>query len=313
MAADHENVAEDGGSDARALVPGVVNRLASLLAAPLASGLYVVATPIGNLGDITLRALAILASADVVYCEDTRHSRALFSAFGIGQRLRSYHEHNAEAERPRVLAELAAGKRVALISDAGTPLISDPGYKLVLSAIEAGHKVVSVPGASAVVTALAACGLPTDRFLFAGFLPAKQGARREAIAGLAGIAATLVLYEAPGRLAESLADLAAGLGPRQAVVARELTKLHEEYLRGSLPELAEQVADREIKGEIVIVIAPPAGADQEIGDDAIRERLQAMLSETSLRDAAKLLAGELRIPKKRIYELGLALKQAGDD
>ncbi len=311
MTADDETGTNEGSANGRALTPSVANRLAGMLAAPLAPALYVVATPIGNLGDITLRALAVLTSADVVYCEDTRHSRALFSAFGIGQRLRSYHEHNAEAERPRIMAELAEGKRVALISDAGTPLISDPGYKLVRAAIEGGHDVVSVPGASAVTTALAACGLPTDRFLFAGFLPVKQGARREAIAGLAGIAATLVLYEAPGRLAETLADLAAGLGPREAVVARELTKLHEEHLRGPLADLAAAFTLREIKGEIVIVVAPPAAEVRAVNDDAIRARLEPMLAETSLRDAARVLAEELGVPKKRVYDLGLALKQDG--
>ncbi len=291
-----------------ALSPSVANRLAALLAAPLAPGLYVVATPIGNLGDITLRALAVLAGADTVYCEDTRHSRGLFSAFGIRQRLRSYHDHNADAERPRILAELAEGKRIALISDAGTPLISDPGYKLVRSAIEAGHFVTSLPGASALLAALASAGLPSDRFLFAGFLPAKQGARREAIAGLAGIEATLVLYEAPGRLADTLADLATGLGPREAVVARELTKLHEECLRGLLPVLATDVAAREIRGEIVILVAPPPASSREVGDELIRERLTAVLAEASLRDAARILADELGVPKKRVYDLGLALK-----
>ena len=292
-----------------ALAPSVTNRLAGLLAAPLAPGLYVVATPIGNLGDITLRALAVLAGADAVYCEDTRHSRGLFSAFGIRQRLRSYHDHNADAERPRIMAELAEGKRIALISDAGTPLISDPGFKLVRSAIEAGHPVTSLPGASALLAALASAGLPSDRFLFVGFLPSKQGARRDAITGLAGIEATLVLYEAPGRLADTLADLAAGLGAREAVVARELTKLHEEYLRGPLPTLAADVAARDIRGEIVILVAPPAATAREVDDDQIRERLGAVLAATSLRDAARILADEFGVPKKRVYDLGLALKQ----
>lgn len=320
-AQDEDNAADETADDAvtesadargdfqGGLGPSVSNRLANLLAAPLAPGLYVVATPIGNLGDITLRALAVLAAADAVYCEDTRHSRGLFSAFGIRQRLRSYHEHNAEAERPRIMAELADGKRIALISDAGTPLISDPGYKLVRSAIEAGHRVSSLPGASALLAALASAGLPSDRFLFAGFLPSKQGARREAIAGLASIEATLVLYEAPGRLADTLADLAACLGAREAVVGRELTKLHEEMLRGPLPTLATEVAAREIRGEVVILVAPPAAASHIIDDDQIRARLSVALADTSLRDAARILADELGVPKKRVYDLGLGLKQ----
>lgn len=283
-------------------------RLADLLAKTIAPGLHVVATPIGNLGDITLRALAILARADVVYCEDTRHSRALFSAFGVSRPLRAYHEHNAEAERPRVLAELAAGRSVALISDAGTPLISDPGHKLVRAALAAGHDVSSVPGASAVLTALAAAGLPTDRFLFAGFLPSKQVARRAAIAELAGTAATLVLFEAPGRIADCLADLAAGLGARPAVIARELTKLHEELCRGSLPELAHEAAARDWRGEIVVVVGPPEAPAASVDDEEIVARLRDALAQDTLRDAVRGVAESLGVPRKRVYDLGLKLK-----
>ena len=204
--------------------------------AELAPGLYVVSTPIGNLGDMTLRAIAVLARADAVLCEDTRHSRTLLSHFGIGTPARPYHEHNAAKERPRVLAELAAGQRIALISDAGTPLVSDPGWKLVREALDAGHRVEALPGASATLAALSVGGLPTDAFLFAGFLPPKSAARRTRIAELSAVPATLVFFEAPSRIAEALADLAAVLGPRPAALARELTKLHEEVRRAPLDQ-----------------------------------------------------------------------------
>ena len=203
------------------------------LAQALPPGLYLVATPIGNLADITLRALATLARSDVIYCEDTRHSRTLLAHYSISRPLRPYHEHNAERERPRILAELATGKSVALISDAGTPLVSDPGYKLVRDCLNEGYRVTSLPGPSALLAAIGSTGLATDTFLFAGFLPAKQGARRARLAELQSVPATLVFFEAPSRLAESLADMAAVLGEREAAVARELTKLHEEVRRGT--------------------------------------------------------------------------------
>ena len=214
----------------------------------LAPGLYVVSTPIGNLGDITLRAIAVLARADAVLCEDTRHSRTLLSHFGIGTPARPYHEHNAAKERPRVLADLAAGHRIALISDAGTPLVSDPGWKLVREAIDAGHRVEALPGASASLTALAVAGLPTDAFLFAGFLPPKSAGRRTRIAELAAVPATLVFFEAPSRVAETLADLAVVLGPRPAALARELTKLHEEVRRAPLDRLAADLDGSNAEG-----------------------------------------------------------------
>lgn len=294
---------------APALPDRAAARLSGLLAEPLAPGLYVVATPIGNLADITLRALAVLASADCVYCEDTRHSRGLFSAFGISQRLRSYHEHNAEEERPRILAELARGRRIALICDAGTPLVSDPGYKLVREAAAEGIDIIAVPGASAVLAALTAAGLPSDRFLFAGFLPAKVNARRDAIAGLAQVQATLVLFEAPGRLPDCLADLAAALGPREAVIARELTKLHEELLRGTLAQLATAAENTTFKGEIVILVSPPAPVDAEVTDDAIARRLEVLLRDMRLKDAARLVADEMDVPRKRVYDIGLACRR----
>jgi 16S rRNA (cytidine1402-2'-O)-methyltransferase len=276
-------------------------------AGELAPGLYVVATPIGNLGDITLRAIAVLARADAVLCEDTRHSRTLLSHFGIGTPARPYHEHNAAKERPRVLADLAAGQRIALISDAGTPLVSDPGWKLVREAIDAGHRVEALPGASASLTALAVAGLPTDAFLFAGFLPPKSAGRRTRIAELAAVPATLVFFEAPSRMSETLADLAAVLGPRPAALARELTKLHEEVRRAPLDRLAADLEGETLKGEAVILVGPPEQG--EVSDDDIAARLAPALEQMSLRDAAKAVADALGIPKSRVYDLGLRARK----
>ncbi len=273
----------------------------------LAPGLYVVSTPIGNLGDITLRALAVLARADAVLCEDTRHSRTLLSHFGIGTPARPYHEHNAAKERPRVLADLAAGQRVALISDAGTPLVSDPGWKLVREAIDAGHRVEALPGASASLAALAVAGLPTDAFLFAGFLPPKSAGRRTRIAELAAVPATLVFFEAPSRVAETLADLAAVLGPRPAALARELTKLHEEVRRAPLDRLAADLDRVTLKGEAVVLVGPPQQG--EVSESDIAVRLAAALEQMSLRDAAKVVADALGVPKSRVYDLGLRLRK----
>jgi len=273
------------------------------LAASLAPGLYLVATPIGNLGDITLRAISVLARADVVLCEDTRHSRTLLAHFAIPTPARAYHEHNAARERPRVLAELEAGRRVALISDAGTPLISDPGWKLARAALDAGHRVEALPGASAALAALTVAGLPTDAFFFAGFLPPKAAARRTRIAELQNVPATLLFFEAPSRVAETLADLAAVLGDRPAALARELTKLHEEVRRAPLSELAAAVEGQSIKGEVVVLVGPPQKA--QITDADIAARLEGALKDMSLRDAAKAVAEALGVPKSRVYELGL--------
>lgn len=274
------------------------------LSQPLAPGLYLVATPIGNLADVTLRAVAVLARADRVLCEDTRHSRTLLAHYGIRARTEPYHEHNAEEMRPRILAALAADERVALISDAGTPLVSDPGYKLVRDAVAAGHKVESVPGPCAAIAALGLAGLPTDTFHFAGFLPPRSAARGRRIAELAAVPATLVFYEAPQRAAETLADLAAVLGDRPAAIARELTKLHEEVVRGSLPDLATRAAAREWKGEIVLLVGPPDA--QEVADAEIVARLDAALATMSLRDAARVVSEMLAVPRSRVYDLGLA-------
>ncbi len=279
------------------------------LAKPLPPGLFVVATPIGNLADISLRALATLAQADVIYAEDTRHSRPLLAHFAIDRPLRSYHDHSREEDRARVLDDLASGRRVALISDAGTPLISDPGYRLVRTAIDAGHTVTAVPGPSAALAALTLAGLPTDAFLFAGFLPARQGPRIARIRELASTPATLVLFEGPSRVAETLADLAGVLGEREGAIARELTKLHEEVRRGTLGTLAAEAARGEIRGEVVILVGPPLAA--EATDAEITVRLEAALASESLRDAAASVAQALGVSRKRVYDLALALKRRG--
>lgn len=287
----------------------VAAELARLGAVALPGGLYLVSTPIGNLADITLRALSVLARADIVYCEDTRHSRKLLAHYAITTATRPYHEHNAEAERPRILRSLADGRRIALISDAGTPLVSDPGHKLVRAAIEAGHRVESIPGASAVLAALTSAGLATDSFLFAGFLPPRQQARRTRIAELAAVPATLVLFEAPSRVAESLADLAAVLGSRPAALARELTKLHEEIVRAPLDLLAAGAAQRAWKGEMVILVAPPVAVSATDAD--IERQLTAALARASLKDAARAVAVSLGVPRSRVYQIGLSAKSAG--
>src|SRR5262244_806328 len=228
------------------------------LVPPLTGGLYLVATPIGNLRDITVRALEVLAAVDLIACEDTRVTRKLLDRYGIATPLSSYHEHNAAQARPRLLARLREGAAIALVSDAGTPLVSDPGYKLVREARASGASVTAVPGASAVLAAVTLSGLPSDRFFFEGFLPAKEAARRARINELKRIPATLVLFESGARIAAALADLAAELGPRQAAICRELTKLHEEVRRGDLGTLARETAQAdEPRGEIVIVVAPP--------------------------------------------------------
>lgn len=280
---------------------------ARLTSPPPEPGLYVVATPIGNLRDITLRALDILASADRVYAEDTRVAAKLLNAYGLQPKLGAYHEHNADAMRGLILEALARGERVALISDAGTPLVSDPGYKLVRAALAAGHRVFPIPGASALLAGLVVSGLPSDRFLFAGFLPAKQGARRSVLEELADAHATLIFYETGPRLAESLADMAEVLGARSAAVARELTKLFEETRRGALDELAAHYAEAgPPKGEIVVIVGPPLPRG-EVSD----EELDAFLAGALLRgvkEAASEASAALGVPRKRAYARALQLK-----
>ena len=285
----------------------VTFEIARQLGLPLASGLYLVATPIGHLADMTLRAIAVLAHADVVYCEDTRHSRTLLAHYAIRTPLRPYHEHNAEEQRPRVLKELADGRVVALISDAGTPLVSDPGFKLVREAASAGHAVTAVPGPSAALAALTVSGLPTDAFFFAGFLPAKDGARKARIAELSTIPATLLFFEAPTRVADTVADLAAELGNREAAIARELTKLYEDVRRARLADLASEFAAAPPKGEVVIVVGPPERG--EVSDAAIEASLAPMLESLSIRDASRMVADTLKVPKGRVYDVALGLKR----
>jgi len=280
-------------------------------AKPLAAGLYVVATPIGNLSDITLRALATLAAADIVACEDTRVSSVLIRHYGIAARLLAYHDHNAAEMRPKLLAALAEGRSIALISDAGTPLVSDPGYRLVVEARAAGHKVVPIPGASALLAALVASGLPSDAFFFAGFLPPKTAARSKRLAELAAVPATLVFFESPQRLAASLADMSAALGARAAVVARELTKAFETIRSGTLADLATAYAGEATpKGEIVVVVAPP---EEEIATAEDADRLlRALLKEKSVSNAAAEAAAATGLPKRELYRRALALKDVND-
>lgn len=285
----------------------------STLPAPsIEPALYVVATPIGNLGDITVRALETLAAADIVACEDTRVTAVLMKRYGLKAPLLAYHEHNAERQRPRLLAALAEGKRVALVSDAGTPLVSDPGFRLVQEVVAAGFRVVPIPGASAVLAGLVAAGLPTDAFLFAGFLPAKGGQRRRRIAELAQVPGTLVFFESPHRLGESLADLAAALGDdRPAAVARELTKYYETIERGTLGSLAERFAAAPPKGEIVVLVGPPVerAASPEEADALLVAALASLPASAAAADVARATG----LDRRTLYRRALALKGAASD
>src|SRR5258708_6489221 len=281
------------------------------VAAPEAPpGLYLVATPIGNLGDVTLRALETLAAVEAIACEDTRVTRRLLDRYAITTPLLIYHDHNAEIARPKILARLAAGAAIALVSDAGTPLISDPGFKLVQAAEAAGHAVTAVPGASAVLAALTACGLPTDRFFFEGFLPSREAARRTRIDELASLPATLVFFETGPRIAAMLDDVAARLGGRPAAVCRELTKLHEEIRRGEVAALAGAYRDgAEPRGEFVVVIGPPAKGDRghAIHPDTILKRA---LGTASLKDAVEAVAAATGKNRRIVYQRALALTEA---
>ena len=282
------------------------------VASELTPGLYVTATPIGNARDVTLRALDVLNGADLIAAEDTRVTSKLLAIFGIQKTLTAYNDHNAPRERPRLLKRLREGARVALVSDAGTPLVSDPGYKLVREALAEGIAVHAVPGASAPLAALAVAGLPTDRFVFAGFLAAKSGERRSALESLKTLRATLLFFEAPQRLTESLADMAEILGPRPAVVARELTKLHEELRRGDLTDLARQyaVADPP-KGEITLVVGPAEEAATDWG--RVDRALDQALAFMPLRAAVDLVAEMLDAPRREVYARALAMKKDAQD
>jgi 16S rRNA (cytidine1402-2'-O)-methyltransferase len=266
-----------------------------------------VATPIGNAADITLRALRTLSEADVIACEDTRVTARLLAIHGIARPLQPYHEHNEAAVTPGLVARMLAGERVALVADAGTPLVSDPGYRLVQAAITAGVAVVPVPGASAVLAALTVSGLATDRFCFAGFLPPKQAARRRALAALAAVPATLVFLESPRRLAAALSDMAAILGERPACVARELTKLFEEVRRAPLSALASAYAAAEPpKGEVTVLVGPPPPAAAPAADQ-VDALLTEALATLSPRDAAAQVAAATGLPRRMLYEQALRL------
>jgi len=277
----------------------------------LPDGLVLVSTPIGNLGDLTLRARETLLAADLILCEDTRHTARLLSAIGAKVKLQPLHEHNEDAAIPAVLARLREGRRIALVSDAGVPLISDPGYRLVRAALAEGLPVGAVPGANAAVTALVLSGLPPLPFLVLGFPPPRQTARRAAFGRLrgaerAGLAATLVWYEAPHRLGETLQDMAEAFGPRPAAVARELTKRFEEVRRGTLAELAAHYARNVARGEVTVVVAPP---EQEDDPEDLDERLRAALAGNSVKDAAALVAVATGLPRKLVYGRALALSR----
>ncbi|MCW8952365.1 MAG: 16S rRNA (cytidine(1402)-2'-O)-methyltransferase [Rhodospirillales bacterium] len=275
--------------------------------------MHVVATPIGNARDITLRALDTLRFADVITCEDTRVTAKLLSIHGIRTPMLAYHEHNAERMRPRIIERLKNGETVALVSDAGTPLVSDPGYKLVRECIETGLPVTGAPGPSSLMAALVLSGLPSDRFLFAGFPPPRTTARRKALGALASIPATLVFLESAKRLASSLADMAGVFGPRPAAVARELTKKFEEVRRENLDVLAAHYAEAgPPKGEVVVVVGPPEEGADEPSEDELEAVLRAALDGgESVRDATARIAAQTGVAKRQVYALAVSIGQKG--
>ncbi|HVV41169.1 MAG TPA: 16S rRNA (cytidine(1402)-2'-O)-methyltransferase [Nitrobacter sp.] len=286
------------------------HRLTARKAAP---GLHLIATPIGNLGDITLRALETLAGVDIVACEDTRITRRLMERFAISADLRPYHEHNAAAARPKLLRHLAQGGSVALVSDAGTPLVSDPGFKLVREACAAGYAVTALPGPSSVLAALSVAALPTDRFFFEGFLPAKQTARRSRLAELARIDATIVMFEAGTRVQDTIPDLAAAMSNRDAAICRELTKMHEDVRRGPLAELARDAATLETRGEFVLVVGPPPANADVMSMDELDTILSAALKTGSVKDAVAHAVELSGHPRREVYARALDLaKRSGD-
>ncbi|WP_343564463.1 16S rRNA (cytidine(1402)-2'-O)-methyltransferase [Kiloniella sp. b19] len=270
--------------------------------------LYLVATPIGNLGDITDRAKKLLQQADVIACEDTRVTGKLCQAWNLKAPMIAYHEHSAARVRPQIIERIKKGEVVALVSDAGTPLVSDPGYKLVQTVIEEGLEVTALPGASAPTTALLLSGLPSDRYFFHGFLPNKSGARKNALDEIKTVPSTLIFFEGPSRLADSLADMAAVLGNRPAAVARELTKKFEEVRRGPLEELADHYrAGGNPKGEIVVVVGAPLVRDEGLSEEELDAELKKALEGASLKDAVASVSGALGLPRKQVYKRALAL------
>jgi len=270
--------------------------------------LYIVPTPIGNLEDITLRALRILKEVELIAAEDTRHTQHLLAHFGIKTALTSYHEHN-ERDKARTLVErLKSGANIALVSDAGTPAISDPGYRIVVEAIRAGMQIIPLPGASALTTALSASGLPTDRFLFEGFLPAKAQVRKAKLQSLRAETATLMFYEGPHRLSDALADMLKIFGDREVTIARELTKVHEEFLRGKLSELIDALADRDIKGEIAIIVQGSTG-EAQVSDEDLQAKISQLTRDgMGVKEIAELLGERYGLAKKEVYKRALDLK-----
>jgi 16S rRNA (cytidine1402-2'-O)-methyltransferase len=293
------------------LMAGLGSQLDKLAASPLAAGLYLISTPIGNLADISVRALFTLASADVAVCEDTRHSRKLLSAYGIRRRLEAYHDFSGSGDRARILAALRGGKSVALISDAGTPLIADPGFKLVRAAIAEGFSVFAIPGPSALLAALVTSGLPSDQFFFGGFLPPKEGARRDALEAARALPGTLIFYESGPRLEETLEVLHAVFPDRSIVIARELTKFYEAILRGSTAQLLSEIRANPPVGELVILIGP--GGAGPATDTDIERALQSAMRRMSLKEAVEEVAKGLGAGRKTVYNLALRLRDQKDD
>jgi 16S rRNA (cytidine1402-2'-O)-methyltransferase len=284
-----------------------------VLTAPKAApGLHLVATPIGNLGDITLRALETLAGVDIIACEDTRITRRLTERYAITALLKPYHEHNAALARPKILEKLAQGASIALVSDAGTPLISDPGFKLVREVCAAGHRVIALPGPSSVLAALSVAALPTDRFFFEGFLPAKETARRARLTELSRIEATLVMFESGNRVQETLADLADIMGARIGAICREMTKIHEDVRRAPLSELASSSGTLETRGEFVLVIGPPEASAQIMSQEALDDLLRTQLKRASVKDAVAHAVELSGRPRREIYARALELAKEGD-
>ena len=294
----------DGAGPNRSYIIGA----ARFEAEPLAPGLYVVATPIGNLGDITLRALATLAAAETIFCEDTRTSGKLMQRFAIKTRLSPYHEHNAQKVRPAILERLRQGAVIALISDAGMPLVSDPGYRLVREATELALPVTACPGPSAVLTGLALSGLPTDRFLFAGFVPQKQGERKRFLAEFEKLKATLIFFESPHRIVETLQDLSTALPGREIAVTRELTKLHEEVLRGSAGDIAATLGSRPaVKGEITLIVGPPT-EEEAVSEEVLLDAINEVLSTMPASKAASEIARRFNLNRSQVYQRILDMK-----
>lgn len=279
------------------------------LAVPLSPGLYLVATPIGNLSDISLRALSVLVRADYVYCEDTRQTQKILSHYNIATRLNAYHDHNATRERPKLLKKLAEGRSIAIVSDAGMPLISDPGYKLVREAAAQEAAIYSIPGASSVLAALTSSGLPTDSFFFAGFLPPREVAARKRLHVLNEIPGTLILFETASRLERTLKSLGDVFAGREVVIARELTKRFEEIVRTRLP--APELFGHNWKGECVLLVSPPA--EEPLNEKQIEDAVRAALKRSSLRDAVEEVRRTLRVPRKQVYDLALQIQKDTQD